>query len=347
MRDQRILVTGVCGFTGHHLLAGLRQVAPAAIVGLDTRAADSVAHEGWTYVCCDLTNAADVERAVAVAQPDIVFHLAGRFRAESAEELRQTNVEGFRHLCDALRRQGQRAPVRLVTLGSAAEIGSAGAAVLPVSEEVVCQPETDYGRSKLEATRLALAEPSDGPLEIIVARPFNLIGAGLDPGLSLGSFAGQVVAAARGEADCIRCGRLDTRRDYIDVHDAVEAFLTLAERGRAGQIYNVAAGRSYSIGELLERMVFAAGVSAPIVVDLARVRAPGRGRHLRRHQQDPPRDVMAALRVDRTEPGGSAQLCLERAGARGVREKWVVGGTSPSTHCPPPTTISGTNARRG
>lgn len=274
MRNQRILVTGICGFTGQHLLARLRERKPAALVGLDLTPPELVAHEGWTYVRCDLTDAAAVERAVALAKPDLVFHLAGRFRADSVEELWKTNVEGFGHLCDALRRAGQSAgkPVRLVAAGSASEIGPAGAVQLPVTEEVVCQPDTDYGRSKLEATRLALAEPTDGPLEIVVARPFNLIGAGLDPFLSLGSFAGQVVAAARGEADCIRCGRLDTRRDYIDVHDAVDALVALAEHGRVGEIYNIAAGRSYSIGELLDRMVFAAGVTVPIVVDLARVR---------------------------------------------------------------------------
>lgn len=300
MRDQRILITGVCGFTGHHLLARLRQAGPAAIVGLDTVAA-SAACDGWSYVRCDLTDPADVERAVAVAQPDVVFHLAGRFHAESAEELRKTNVEGFRHLCEALRRQERTTPIRLVTLGSAAEIGSAGAARLPVSEEVVCQPETDYGRSKLEATRLALAEPTEGPLQIVVARPFNLIGAGLAPGLSLGSFAGQVVAAARGEADAIRCGRLDTRRDYIDVRDAVEAFVRLAQQGRAGQIYNVAAGRSYSIGELLERMVLAAGVSVPIVVDLARVRS-----------QDV-MDIYGDIRKIRRETGWQPSVVIEQS----------------------------------
>jgi GDP-4-dehydro-6-deoxy-D-mannose reductase len=273
MRDQRILITGVGGFGGRHLLARLRGEHPAAIIGLDTLPVEAVAPDDWTYLRCNLTDAAAVLQAVEQARPQIVFHLAGRFRASSAEQLRQVNVDGFRHLVTALRQAAERTrPIRMVSVGSAAEIGSAGIARLPVTEEVACQPDTDYGRSTFEATRLALAEPVDGPLEIIVARPFNLIGAGLDPALSLGSFAQQVAVAARGQLDSIRCGRLDTRRDYVDVHDAVEAMLALAFRGRPGQIYNVASGRSYAIGDLLERMIRLAGLSVPVVVDPARLR---------------------------------------------------------------------------
>jgi GDP-4-dehydro-6-deoxy-D-mannose reductase len=152
----------------------------------------------------------------------------------------------------------------MLVVGSAAELGIAGATRLPVAENACCQPQTAYGRSKWEATRLALAEPPDGPLAIVVARPFNLVGPGLSPRLALGSFARQIADVVHGRADAIRCGLLDARRDYLDVRDAVEAYRLLAERGRPGQLYNVCAGRSYRIGELLQRMLALAGVKAAI-----------------------------------------------------------------------------------
>jgi GDP-4-dehydro-6-deoxy-D-mannose reductase len=159
-------------------------------------------------------------------------------------------------------------------VGSAAEVGSRGAAQLPVTEQACCRPETPYGQSKWEVTRLALAEPDAGPLQIIVARPFNLVGPGLSSRLSLGSFAQQIAAAARGESVEIRCGPLDTRRDFVDVRDAVQAYVALAERGRAGHVYNVCAGRSYRIGDLLERLIALGGVRARVVSEASQAR-PG------------------------------------------------------------------------
>jgi GDP-4-dehydro-6-deoxy-D-mannose reductase len=47
---------------------------------------------------------------------------------------------------------------------------------------------------------------------------------------------------------------LDVVRDFLDVRDGVSAFLTLAERGRPGGVYNIASGRGYRVGELLDIM---------------------------------------------------------------------------------------------
>jgi GDP-4-dehydro-6-deoxy-D-mannose reductase len=247
----RVLITGVHGFSGRHLAARLAETSTDRLIGLP----------------CDLTDPEAVGQAVERADPDVVFHMAGIFGSDSPEEIQRVNVGGFVHLRDALRRQAGRRgrPIRLLVVGSAAEIGIAGATRLPVAENACCQPQTAYGRSKWEATRLALAEPPDGPLAIVVARPFNLVGPGLSPRLGLGNFARQIADVALGRADAIRCGPLDARRDYLDVRDAVEAYRLLVERGRPGQLYNVCAGRSYEIGDLLQQMLALAGVRAEIL----------------------------------------------------------------------------------
>jgi GDP-4-dehydro-6-deoxy-D-mannose reductase len=272
MRDRRILITGACGFTGRHLVARLKAERPAAIVGLDVYLHSQAGQAGWHSVRCDLTDPAAVRRAVVAARPDVVFHLAGRFRAASADQFRQANVEGLRHLCAALRQAAEatRRQIRMVAVGSAAEIGTA--ARLPVTEDAVCLPRSDYGGSKLEATRLALSEPADGPLAILVARPFNLIGPGQDEHSAPGSFARQVAAVARGEADAVHCGNLDTRRDFVDVRDAVEAYVALANQGRPGHIYNVCAGRSFRIRDLLQILIDATGGNVPVLADPSRIR---------------------------------------------------------------------------
>ncbi len=266
MPRLRTLITGVCGFTGRHLVARLQRDRNRSIFGLDMAPAAGLYLDD--YFACDLTDKSAVNRAIDHAQPDLVIHLAGLIGAAPAARMHQVNVGGFASLCAALRRvrRGSEGPIRLVTLGSAAEIGAAGARRLPVAEDVCCAPESPYGQSKLEMTRLALAEPTDSPLRIIVARPFNLIGPGLGAQLALGNFVRQIAAVARGEAEVIQCGPLDARRDFVDVRDAVDAYVRLAERGRPGHIYNVCAGCSFRIGDLLDRLIAIAGVSPRIIV---------------------------------------------------------------------------------
>jgi GDP-4-dehydro-6-deoxy-D-mannose reductase len=157
----------------------------------------------------------------------------------------------------------------MVTVGSAAELGHRGAARLPVREEAVCEPDTPYGRSKWEVTRLALAE-TGSPLQIIAARPFNLVGPGLGPQLALGNFASQIARIVRGEGDTVRCGPLHTRRDFVDVRDAVAAYAALAQYGRPAQVYNVCVGRSYELRRLLDILVTLANVKVRIVRHSAR-----------------------------------------------------------------------------
>jgi GDP-4-dehydro-6-deoxy-D-mannose reductase len=265
MPNQRILITGVCGFTGRHLVAYLCRHWPAMVIGTDI--CPDAALPLDTYIPCDLTDQEAVDRLVDAARPTVVFHLAGLIGNAPAEETRRVNVGGFVCLASALRRQAHESggAIRMVTIGSAAELGSRGAARLPVTEEAVCEPDSAYGRSKCEVTRLALAEPTDGPLRFVVARPFNLVGPGLSPQLALGNFARQIAAIVRGEGDVVRCGPLHTRRDFVDVRDAVAAYAAVAQKGRAAQVYNVCVGRSYRLGRLLDILITLANVKVRVV----------------------------------------------------------------------------------
>ena len=289
---SRILITGCNGFTGRHLVQRLRSAQLGTLVGLDVGPWAICSSD--EYVRCDLTEAESVEQAVGTARPNVVYHLAAVTQGLGDDVVQRTNVDGFRNLCDALVRGSGERPIRMVTIGSAAEVGSRGAARSPVADDVECVPETAYGRSKWLVTQSALAHPVDGPLQIVVARPYNLVGPGLPAGLSLGHFARQVAAVAWGRAEAVDCGPLDARRDFLDVRDAVEAYVALAERGCAGQVYNVCQGCSYRIGDLLGKLIEYAGV--PVSVRSDPTRQPlgvpdiyGDNRKLREHTNWQPR----------------------------------------------------------
>lgn len=270
---RRILITGVGGFVGRHLAERLRADADAEIVGLGTAATCDAPCD--RYLSCDLTDPHATSDAVDDAQAEEIYHLAGLTAGAEASRLQAVNVDGFANLCDALRRYGERSgkAVRLLAVGSAAELGETGVARLPVREDAPCEPTTAYGRSKWEATRRALRESPRGLLQTSVARTFNLVGPGLGANLALGRFARQIAAVRRGEAAAVSCGNLEPRRDYVDVRDACAAFVAVLRRGRAGELYNICSGRSYRIGDLLESMIAASG--GPLSIVAERTARPG------------------------------------------------------------------------
>ncbi|MCE9603660.1 MAG: NAD-dependent epimerase/dehydratase family protein [Planctomycetia bacterium] len=263
---ERVLITGVAGFSGRHLAERLSR-DDVTIVGLGRTIPARSVPQVAEFQACDLTDGAALRRAIDVIRPDAVYHLAGMTAAATFDELRAANVDALQHLIEALKSFASRneKTIRVLVVGSAAELGSAGAARLPVSEDAPCVPESPYGRTKLEATRAALAEPAAGPLQIIVARTFNLVGPGLGKNLSLGRFAQQIGAIHRGEQAQIECGSLVARRDFVDVRDAVDAYVRLLREGVPGRLYNVCSGRSHEIRDLLHQMIELTGESMPIV----------------------------------------------------------------------------------
>lgn len=264
---RRVLITGVDGFTGRHLARALGDDPECVVLGTGRR--DTSATLLCGYRRCDMTDAASVCELIAWARPEIVYHLAGVWGDTAAAELENVNIGGFERLRGPLRALAGAQPVRLLVIGSAAEIGSVTSEQLPVNEATACRPTTAYGASKHALVQAALAEPIGSGLEVVVARPFNLLGAGLSCRLAPGAFAAAVRAVASGETDTIRCGWLDGRRDYLDIGDAVRAYRLLVEQAPAGTLAQVCSGRSLSLRAILMRFLALAGIDPPVVAAVA------------------------------------------------------------------------------
>lgn len=259
---RRVLITGATGFSGRHLAAHLRGDDRLLVLGTGRRPTGPAELDGFRP--CDLTIPHEVEAVCRWARPDAVYHLAGGRGDPCDADAAGAGLVMFAHLRESLRGIVGSAPIRLLVIGSAAEIGMVPANRLPVDESVPCVPVTAYGRSKHALVRAALAEPPDSGLEIVVARTFNLVGPGLDARFALGHFAARLRAIRRGEPGAIRCGWLEGRRDHVDVRDAVAAYRLLMDHGPAGGIANVCTGRSHRTGDLLARLIDLAGVRAEV-----------------------------------------------------------------------------------
>ena len=75
----------------------------------------------------------------------------------------------------------------------------------------------------------------------------------------------QVAEVEAGAKDGVEVGNLDVVRDFTDVRDIVRAYRLLAERGRAGEVYNVAANEEHENIELTNLVIEHLGVDRSLV----------------------------------------------------------------------------------
>lgn len=266
---MRALITGVNGFVGSHLAALLR-ARGAEVFGITREPREAEPADGVQRLVGDVADAAFVAGAMREIRPSHVFHLAWSFdnAARANTQGQDADIAAASAVFEAVR---QSVPESWVLLASSSAVYGSPAAQ-PISEDTPLKPITEYGSRKVAAEEVAAAYARDHGLHVVVTRTFNLIGPGVPSRLLPGSLAAQVVAAESSGSRTVRIGRLDSSRDFLDVRDAVRAYLGLAESpdSRSG-IFNVCAGVSRSCLELAEAFIAAAVVPVELVHDTSRL----------------------------------------------------------------------------
>ncbi|MFD1676112.1 GDP-mannose 4,6-dehydratase [Alicyclobacillus fodiniaquatilis] len=255
-----ILVTGVTGFVGQQMVQHLTQFS-YEVVGVARAAAArlpaALKRNLTEYISCDFTNQAAVDALIREIRPTYVLHLAGQANAAKAWQAPlvtcESNAAGTLNLLEAIRKYSS-ATKRIVSVGSSHEytlVSSPPALV----ETMPTVPASPYGWSKLLQTTICQMYAKSFALPVIVARTFNLIGPGARQGV-FGQLINDVVKLEKNHAlkNEIQIGNTQIERDFLDVRDAVRAFLLLAisEQPASGQVYNVCSGQSQSIQTLLD-----------------------------------------------------------------------------------------------
>lgn len=257
---MRVLVTGASGFVG-------RRLVPALVAdGHDVcrfGGPDEATAGGERSV--DLRDGAAVAAAVRSVAPDAVVHLGGLSSVGDSwkrpGDYLRINFEGTDHVLRAA--EGCR-----VVFASTGEVyGRVPEDEQPIREDRPLDPRSPYAMTK------ACAEVLARDFGAVVVRSFNAVGPGQNPRFALPSFARQLAAAARGTAESrLRVGDLSSRRDFLHVDDAVDAYRILLVEGEPGECYNLASGEALSIGAVLDRLIAISGVDAAVERDESRVR---------------------------------------------------------------------------
>lgn len=208
-------------------------------------------------------------------RPEWVVHLAAQSHVahswtDPAATL-QVNVCGTANLLNALVATGFKG--RLLYVSSADVYGAVPEHDLPVAEDADVAPRSPYASSKVAAEVLCRQWARTRQLDVVIARPFNHTGPGQRTDFALPGFARELAGIKlQRQAPRIGVGDLDVTRDFLDVRDVANAYLSLLSKGRSGETYNVCSGREVHLGDALQRMVSLADVVAEIEVDVARLR---------------------------------------------------------------------------
>ena len=258
---KRALITGISGFVGKHLREALLHDG-WDVFGFDIRP------EGENVFAGDLSDRAALTRAVADCQPDAVFHLAGIIKSSDSQAFYTSNLFGTLNLLDAVM-QVEKRP-KLVLASSSAVYGLTKSA-RPITERSPLRPVTEYAVSKVAQETAALRYHYAFGLDVVIVRMFNLLGPGQSPDLACSAFARQIALAEISEQNEIVTGNLDAKRDFVDVRDAARAVVLLAEKGKAGQTYNVCSGDAVAIQQCLSEMMLRSKKQLSARVDPARV----------------------------------------------------------------------------
>jgi GDP-4-dehydro-6-deoxy-D-mannose reductase len=272
----RVLITGVSGFVGGHVVDLLRWEHPEAeVFGLDNRPGNRARALRIEVVQADLEDAACVRQALERVRPDRVIHLAAQSSPQRSWEdpagTLKTNLLGLLHLLEGARALALEP--RLLVVGSAEEYGLVRPEDTPLREDHRLRPASPYAVSKVAQGFLALQYALSLGLFIVRTRTFHHTGPRRGEQFAESSFARQLAEIEAGRRPPrLEVGNLDAVRDFTDVRDVVRAYWALLDQGAPGEVYNVCSGRGVRLADLLEELVRQSGLEVEVHVDPARLR---------------------------------------------------------------------------
>jgi GDP-4-dehydro-6-deoxy-D-mannose reductase len=272
-----VLVTGAGGFIGRRVVAMLAARDPGRPLVTVGRAKPSgIEATHGVFRAVDLTQAHAVAELVAETRPGLVIHLAAQSSVQQGfsapQGMWRSNLGATIHLAEAL---AAHAPEATLVFASSSECyGESFASGLPLSEDAPLRPMNAYARSKAAAEFALRDLHARGRL--VILRMFNQIGPGQDERFVSSTFAAQIARIEAGlQAPTMEVGDLTAERDFCDASDmiaAVEAILEALDSLDRVSVFNICAGRTRSVQDLLGTLLGLAQVPVEVRVDPERLR---------------------------------------------------------------------------
>jgi UDP-N-acetylglucosamine/UDP-N-acetyl-alpha-D-glucosaminouronate 4-epimerase len=249
---MRSLLTGGAGFIGSHIADALVKAGHEVVVvdDLSTGYAENLP-AGAVLVVGSVADEALVRDAMTGCE--VVFHQAAHKAVLRSVEHPLTtdlaNTHGTLTVLQAARDAGVR---RFVHASSSSVYG--GAAAVPTPESAPLTPKSPYAVSKLAAEHYCRVFHELYGLETVALRYFNVYGPRQRPDATYAAVIPLFVDALLHGRDPLVHGDGLQSRDFTYVADVVAANIAAAQAPAercAGKVYNIAAGATWSLLDLL------------------------------------------------------------------------------------------------
>ena len=277
---MRVLITGITGFAGSHLADYLLAEHPDVEIYGTWRwrsRTENIEHlEGRIQLTeCDLKDATAVRQTLSDIRPERIFHLAAQSYVpaswQAPAETLNNNIISQTNIFEAMRSLDLDARIQIA--GSSEEYGLVHPNEVPIKESNPLRPLSPYAVSKVAQDLLAYQYFRSYGLAAIRTRGFNHTGPRRGEVFVTSNFAKQIASIEAGLREpVIRVGNLSAQRDFTDVRDIVRAYWLALEKGKPGEVYNLASGRSVTIAELLDMLLELSDAKVEVEVDPDRLR---------------------------------------------------------------------------
>ena len=276
---MRILITGISGFAGSHLADYFLKEKKHEVFGtIKWRSnRENIRHveDKIELLECDIKDAFAMKTVLEESKPDQIFHLAAQsyvpFSWRTPQETIQTNIIGEVNLFEAVR-DLQLDPMMHIA-GSSEEYGLVYPDELPITEGNPLRPLSPYAVSKVAQDLLGYQYFKSYGLRIVRTRAFNHTGPRRGEVFVTSNFAKQLIEIELGKRKpVLYVGNLDAVRDFSDVRDVVRGYALALQKGKPGEVYNIASGKGITIRGLLDKLIELTNADVKIKQDPARLR---------------------------------------------------------------------------
>jgi dTDP-glucose 4,6-dehydratase len=263
---MKLLITGGAGFIGSEFVRqAVKKGHQVAVIDKLTYAGDlERLKEVWdsiSFYKADITNSEFVEYIFDKEKPDVVVHFAAESHVDRSilnpEDFLKSNILGTYTLLEVSRRYNIKLFINISTDEVYGELGETG----KFTEETPLKPNSPYSVSKASADMLGRAYFRTYGLPVITVRPSNNYGPWQYPEKLIPVV---IIKALQNEFVPVYGKGLNVR-EWLYVEDCAEAIFAIIEKGKPGEIYNVASGEERRNIEVVKAILDLLGKSYDLI----------------------------------------------------------------------------------
>ncbi len=252
-----MLITGSCGFIGSNLMRKLmKEGGPYLFASVDqVLETYNLPHfydnQDHSFFMGDIADEKFMDNVFKIVQPDYILHLAAQSFVDasitSAGPFIHSNVVGTQVLVDMAVKYGVSKFVYVSTDEVYGHLGKSDAAW---TEESAPKPRNPYAASKFAGENILYAANQTHGLNFNITRCCNNFGPAQPPR----NLCPKILTCLLNNQPIPIHGDGKNIREWIDVRDHCSAIMTVLEKGKVNEIYNIGTDIELSNLEMVNRI---------------------------------------------------------------------------------------------